>query len=67
MAARRASKLILRELRSKGAVGVVVAVNGRVLWADVFASTELLSKYWPKLMRSYVAEAMTSRKFGGGP
>jgi hypothetical protein len=55
---------ILRELRGKGAVGVVVAVNGRVLWADVFASTELLSKYWPKLMRSYVAEAMTSANSG---
>jgi len=55
---------ILRELRAKGAVGVVVAVNGRVLWADVFASTELLSKYWPKLMRSYVAEAMTSASNG---
>jgi hypothetical protein len=55
---------ILRELRAKGAVGVVVAVNGRVLWADVFASTELLSKYWPKLMRSYVAEAMTSANSG---
>jgi hypothetical protein len=51
---------VLRELRSQGAVGVLVAINGRMLWADVFASTELLSKYWPKLMRSYVAEAMTS-------
>ncbi|MGD0548032.1 MAG: DUF6569 family protein, partial [Terracidiphilus sp.] len=55
---------ILRELRGKGAVGVVVAVNGRVVWADLFASTELLSKYWPKLMRSYVAEAMTSANSG---
>jgi hypothetical protein len=55
---------ILRELRAKGAVGVVVAVNGRVLWADVFASTELLSKYWPKLMCSYVAEAITSASSG---
>jgi len=55
---------ILRELRSKSAVGVVVAVNGRVLWADIFASTELLAKYWPKLMRSYVAEAMTSGNSG---
>ena len=51
---------ILRDLRSKGAVGVVVAVNGHVLWADLFASAELLAKYWPKLMRSYVAEAITS-------
>jgi len=55
---------ILRELRARGAVGVVVAVNGRVLWADIFASTELLAKYWPKLMRSYVAEAMTSSGYG---
>lgn len=55
---------ILRELREKGAVGVAVAVNGRVLWADIFASTELLSKYWPKLMRSYVAEAITSGESG---
>ncbi|MGD0629739.1 MAG: DUF6569 family protein [Terracidiphilus sp.] len=60
-----AEQSILRELRSKGAVGVVVAVNGQVLWADVFASTELLSKYWPKLMRSFVAEAMTSGNSGG--
>jgi hypothetical protein len=51
---------ILRELRVKGAAGVVVAVNGRVMWADIFASTDLLSKYWPKLMRSYVVEAMTT-------
>jgi hypothetical protein len=62
-----AEQAILRELRSKGAVGVVVAVNGQVLWADVFASTELLSKYWPKLMRSYVAEAMTSANSGASP
>ena len=58
---------ILRDLRSKDAVGVVVAVNGRVEWADVFASTELLAKYWPKLMRSYIAEAMTSAKTGLSP
>ena len=58
---------ILRDLRSKGAVGVVVAVNGRILWADVFASTELLAKYWPKLMRSYVAEAMTSANMSTTP
>jgi hypothetical protein len=52
---------ILSELRSNGAVGVVVAVNGNAEWADVFASTDLLAKYWPKLLRSYVAEAMTSQ------
>ena len=55
---------ILTQLRKSGAVGVVVAVNGRVAWADVFASSELLAKYWPKLMRSYVAEAMTTSSTG---
>jgi hypothetical protein len=56
---------ILRELREKGAVGVVVAINGQVVWADAFASTDLLSRYWPKLMHSYVAEAITSGNQGG--
>jgi hypothetical protein len=56
---------ILRELRSNGAVGVVVAVDRQVVWADVFASTDLLARYWPKLFHSYVAEAMTSGKSGG--
>jgi hypothetical protein len=51
------SKLI-RELRSKNAVGVVVAVNGEIVWADIFASSGLLEKYWPKLVRSYATEAI---------
>lgn len=55
-----AEQSILRELRARKAVGIVVAIDGRVMWADVFASTDLLAKYWSKLMRSYVAEAITS-------
>ena len=51
---------ILRELRKEGATGVVVAVGGNIVWADAFASTDLLARYWPKLIRSYVAEAMTT-------
>ena len=49
---------VLRELRERKAVGVVAAVNGRIIWADVFASPALLEKYWPKLVRSYAAEAL---------
>jgi hypothetical protein len=49
---------LLPQLRSVNAVGVVVAVNGRFLWADVFASPSLLEKYWTKLIRSYAAEAI---------
>jgi hypothetical protein len=56
---------VLRDLRAKNAVGVVVAVNGEILWADIFASTELLEKYWPKLVRSYAAEAMAQGPRGG--
>jgi hypothetical protein len=57
---RNYSKLI-RELKDRDAVGVVVAVNGQIIWADIFASTELLEKYWPKLVRSYAAEALATR------
>jgi hypothetical protein len=51
---------MLRELKKQGAKGVVVAINGRILWADVFASTELLEKYWQKLIRSYAADSLTT-------
>ena len=54
------SKLI-RELRDRNAVGVVVAIDGEIIWADIFASTQLLEKYWPKLVRSYATEALVSR------
>jgi hypothetical protein len=51
---------LIRQLRDRNAVGVV-AVNGRIIWADVFASTDLLEKYWPKLVRSYASEAVVTR------
>ena len=56
---------LLRELRKVGAKGVVVAINGRITWADVFASTDLLEKYWQKLIRSYVADSLTNARSGG--
>jgi len=52
---------LMRELRAQNAVGAVVAVNGEIVWVDVFASASLLEKYWPKLIRSYAAEALGSR------
>ena len=52
---------LIHQLRDRNAVGVVVAVNGRIIWADVFASTDLLNKYWPKLVRSYASEAVVTR------
>jgi hypothetical protein len=56
---------LLRELRKVGAKGVVVAINGRITWADVFASTDLMEKYWQKLIRSYVAESLTNANAAG--
>jgi len=55
---------LIKQLRDRNAVGVVVAVNGEIIWADIFASTNLLEKYWPKLVRSYAAEAIVSSTRG---
>ena len=50
---------VIHQLRDKQAVGVVVAVKGQLIWTDVFASSSLLEKYWPKLVRSYAAETFS--------
>jgi hypothetical protein len=52
---------LIHQLRDRNAVGVVAAVNGRIIWADIFASADLLGKYWPKLVRSYASEAVVTR------
>jgi hypothetical protein len=45
----------------------VVAIGGEIVWADVFGSTQLLEKYWPKLVRSYATEAITRHGKSGAP
>jgi hypothetical protein len=47
-----------REVLQPGVVGVVVARNGKAVWADVFASRRLFAAYWPKLLKSYVVDAL---------
>lgn len=49
---------ILGKLREEHAVGVVVAVRGEIVWADIFSDTDLLGRYWTKLVRSYAAESL---------
>lgn len=49
---------VLQKLREEHAVGVVVAVRGEIVWADVFSDTDLLARYWTKLVRSYAAESL---------
>jgi hypothetical protein len=51
---------LIQQLREQNAVGIVAAVNGQIVWADLFASTDLLQKYWPKLVRSYATEAVVT-------
>ena len=54
-----AREQVLAQLREEHAIGVVVAVRGEIIWADLFANTDLLSRYWTKLVRSYAAESLT--------
>jgi hypothetical protein len=58
---------VLAQLREQHAVGVVVAVRGEIVWADIFADTALLSRYWTKLVRSYAAESLTSGESHAAP
>jgi hypothetical protein len=50
---------ILEKLREEHAVGVVVAIRGEIVWADMFSDSDLLGRYWTKLVRSYAAESLT--------
>ena len=45
-------------LKGEHVVGVVVAYGGEVAWSDIFASSDLFHRYWHKLLRSYVVEAL---------
>jgi hypothetical protein len=56
---RKSYESVIKQLRNQNAVGVVVAVKGHIVWADMFASGALLAKYWPKLLDSYATEALT--------
>jgi hypothetical protein len=57
---RKSYESVIKQLRNQNAVGVVVAVKGHIVWADMFASSSLLGKYWPKLLESYATEALTT-------
>jgi len=63
----KAREQVLAQLRHEHAVGVVVAVHGEIVWADLFASPELLSRYWTKLVRSYAAESLSARTKQAAP
>lgn len=43
---------------SKSTVGVVVAAGDEIIAADIFSSPALFQKFWRKLLKSYVLEAI---------
>ncbi|MCX6844100.1 MAG: hypothetical protein NTX53_17695 [candidate division WOR-3 bacterium] len=47
-----------------GAIGVAVVVGSRIVCVDAFVSSELFRKMWPKLLRSYVIDAMQTQPQG---
>jgi hypothetical protein len=55
------------KLKGESVVGVVVAYGGEVAWSDIFASPTLFERYWPKLLRSYVVEALVRPKSSEQP
>jgi hypothetical protein len=56
-----------REVMQPGVVGVVVARNGEMVWADLFASRALFAAYWPKLLKSYAVDALGDYRGEGAP
>ena len=63
----QAREQVLAKLRDEHAIGVVVAVRGEIIWADLFANTDLLGRYWTKLVRSYAAESLTEGQDHAAP
>lgn len=43
-------------------VGYAYAVNGKVTGADLYSSSDLFQKMWPKLLKASAVEAMTQRE-----
>ncbi|MDQ3919658.1 MAG: hypothetical protein M3348_14400, partial [Acidobacteriota bacterium] len=51
-------RALQREVLRPGVVGVIVARNGKPVWADIFAGSRLFAAYWPKLLKSYAVDAL---------
>jgi len=49
----------------KGVVGFAFAINGEVNSIDVYASSALFRKLWPKLLKASATEAVAERKKDG--
>jgi ARG/rhodanese/phosphatase superfamily protein len=50
-------------LKGERVIGVVIAYGGEVAWSDAFASESLFRAYWPKLLKSYIVEALARPRY----
>ena len=48
-------------------IGYVFAINGKINSAEVYGSSALFRKMWPKLLHASAVEALSERKDAGGP
>ena len=48
------------KLMARNVIGAVVAVGGEVITTDVFASPAIFQAYWPKLLKSYALQAIST-------
>ena len=48
------------KLSAGNIVGVVAAIDGKIVSADVFANHSLFQAYWPKMLNSYALEAVST-------
>ncbi len=54
-------------LIGKNIIGAVVAIGGEIVSADVFANSALFQAYWPKLLKSYALQAVSSGRTASQP
>lgn len=47
---------------TENTVGVVVATGNSIICVDIFASNDLINRYWSKLLRSYAMDALSEGK-----
>jgi hypothetical protein len=52
------------KLSAGNIVGVVAAIDGKIVSADVFANHSLFQAYWPKMLNSYALEAVSTTTTG---
>ncbi|HKA22746.1 MAG TPA: DUF6569 family protein [Blastocatellia bacterium] len=48
-------------LSAESVVGVVAAIGNKIISADVFANHSLFHAYWPKMLKSYALEAVSTK------